>query len=111
MNWLTPVCHEILAMKSFERDQRDTLVLWAAELSGICDQGAKDAPAPMVDSMNKIDMLLRWEDRIDDRELTVFVDPGLQVCLHLRYGFRTQVTPRPSHEHLKRAVRSFFEEP
>ncbi len=109
MNWLTPVCQEILAMKSFGRDQRDTLVLWAAELSGICDQAVKTAPAPAVDSLDKTDMILRWADRADDRELTVFVAPDLQVCLHLRHGFRTQVTPRPSHEYLKRSVRSFFE--
>ncbi len=108
MNWLTPLCQKILAMKLFPREQRNALALWASELSGICDVSAPRARMPLADSIDWTDMLLRWTEEHDERELTLYVTPLLKVSLHLRHRAKTSVTDSPSHEQLKRAVEAFF---
>lgn len=108
MNWHTPLCQKILAMKMFPVEQRSTLILWASELSGICDMSAPRAPVLQVDTLDWADLMLRWTELFDDRELTLYVDPELLVSLHLRHSAKTAITESPSHDQLKRAVEAFF---
>lgn len=109
MNWLTPLCQEILAKKEFSRDQRDTLVLWAAELSGICETFAPKAPIPQLETFptGQIQLSWYWNDKL--RGLTLSVEENLRVALTLVDMDRSHVTVQPSHEQLKRAAQSFFE--
>jgi len=97
-----------MKLKSFPSEQRDVLVLWVSELSGICDSFVPRAPIPQLDSIDRYDLLLRWEH--GERELTIFVHPEtLRVTLHLRHWSKVNITSGPSHDQLKTAVRSFFE--
>ncbi len=108
MNWHTPLCQKILAMKLFPVEQRSALILWASELSGICDVAAPRASVPLVDTRDWRELLLGWSDAHDERELTIYVCPDLKASLHLRHFANLEVTLTPTHEKLKRAVEAFF---
>jgi hypothetical protein len=112
MNWLIPLTQKIRDKKEFPAAQREALVLLAAELSGICDTCMKSAPEPLVDSIDQWELLLRWEDEHDERELTIYVDPeNLQSpSLHLRHWSLVSVTSRPTHHQLKCAVQAYFQQ-
>lgn len=112
MNWLTPLCQEILKLKSFSRDHRDTVILWASELAGICDSFVPDAPQPILGSdpaEGTIELSWLWQRQ--QRAIGVTVEQGdLRASVTMIDRGDTHVTLRPSHDQLKTSVRSFFEE-
>ncbi len=59
MNWLHSLTEKILAERGFPGEQRRALVLWANELSIICDQRVPKAPAPELLSLDPERPLLR----------------------------------------------------
>jgi hypothetical protein len=114
MNWLTPLCQEILKLKSFSREHRDAAILWAAELSGICRSHAKDAPSPIVqpvsDPTSDCWIELAWLRQRTATALSVVVEQDLSAALHLHDTSRSHIILKPSHEQLKRAVQAFFQD-
>lgn len=111
MNWLTPLCQQIVADKRFTREQRDSGVLWAGELSGICDRWVMGAPSPIIDADpdyegSALVLCWLWQKRV--RSLSIYVEPDLNVSLMMLDG-EFSTTEKPTHELLKRYVQCFFE--
>ena len=107
MNWLTPLCQEIMKLKSLPREHRDTLILWASELSGICDSFAKRAPAPTI-YYDATWCHIGWWFAEERGLLAVTMSDG-SVALVMHHGEHKNETPNPTHAQLKSAVRGFFE--
>lgn len=112
MNWLTPLCQEIVRDKRFTKEQRDTAVLWAGELSALCDRWVAHAPVPNLDldpNEEEPALLLCWFWLRAERSLTLRIEEDLSVCLHMSDTGRSHIYLKTNHEQLKRAVQCFFE--
>lgn len=112
MNWLTPLCQDIVRDKRFTKDQRDTAVLWAGELSALCDRWAPRAPIPQLDlDQNEEDpaLMLCWFWVAKQRSLSLYIEEDLAVSVHMSDADRNHIDIKPNHEQLKRAVQCFFE--
>ena len=112
MNWLTPFCQEIDKQKNISRGARDTAILWASELSAICDLYVKLAPILQLENIHDHEgdeLKLSWFWLNEQRSFTLSVGDGVAPTLILMDGTRNEVTDAPSHDKLKRAVQCFFE--
>ena len=113
MNWRTPLCNTIWSLKQFSAEQRDTTILWASELSGICDASVPKAPMPHVElgvgEDDAGELHLSWYWKAQHRTLTVAVSRDLGVSLRMLDQDTYQEHERPSHELLKRSVQCFFD--
>ncbi len=109
MPWLHPLCEKIREQKAFSMDQRDTLILWAAELAGICARWVPLASSPQLEGFDdEGELHLAWSRPMLERSLRVIVDEKNEVCLNLYDRGVVQNDPRPTHERLKVAVQCFF---
>ena len=111
MNWLTPLCQEIVRDKRFSREQRDTAVLWAGELSALCDRWVDGAPIPFVDIEPDDEgnvMMLSWLWRQEQKSFSLCIEVDLSVSLMMVDRERS-LHEVATHELLKRSVQCFFE--
>jgi len=110
VNWLTPLCQEIVKDKRFSREQRDVAVLWAGELSALCDRWVPNAPIPAVQrEPDDGAVVLSWIWKSQQRELSVYIGADQRVSLHMFDRERNHIDLTPTHELLKRSVQCFFE--
>lgn len=106
MNWLQPLTDSILAERRMPGEQRRTLVLWATELSEICDRHVPRAPAPMLLLPGHL-MQLVWT--LNDRFFAVSVTPDSRAILAMNDPNGTHLQDDPSYTELRTHVRSLFE--
>lgn len=106
MNWLHPLTERIMAEREFPGEQRRTLVLWANELSAICDQYVPRAPAPELLSLDKV-LQLVWT--LNVRYFSIGVTPGLRLLLAMNDPMGTHHQTDPTHQELRRDVLCLFD--
>lgn len=115
MLWLHPLCEKITRMRELPEEQRTAAVLWASELSGICDRWIPLAPTlqletvPTEDYPRAPELHLSWFWQNQHRSLTVIVNLEGRVELLLLHGGAAQTTEQPGHDVVKRSVQCFFD--
>lgn len=109
MNWLEPLTREILAMRKPSGAQRRALVLWANELSAICDQLIPDAPAPDLEPAVGDDGTIRIHWILNDRVFSLSVTPGYRALLAMNDPKGQHRVVDPTHQELRRYVLCLFD--
>lgn len=120
MNWRYSLCEKILAVRSAPAACRDTAVMWASELSAICDRWVPNAAEPVLlgTVSDDIDMGIgmSWYGPGDDPTkfsqrgtLHLMVRYDERVMMYLSDGDQNVTVYEPPHCVLKTSVRSFFE--